>query len=133
MWVGLLIGALVLSIGVVYTVKCEYAFLPILVGYSIMLCGVAIFIIGSCYANDAPQNETKLYYISTINNSPRIYFSEYFHEGDNIVIPNHCYVEYSWINSWKYCNTPITVIVPKGVSVPIEGGVKRVYIVGGCQ
>jgi hypothetical protein len=131
---GVLIGSLILIVGVVYMIICESKFIPVSVAFLLMISGMAILIIGCIYAENMPQNETDLYKISGIDNQPSIYFQDYSFDGDNIVIPTHHYIEYSWINSWKYCNTPITVIVPKGMSVSIKGGLKgKIHIVGGCQ
>ena len=70
-----------------------------------------------------------------IDDSPTIFFEEYSQEGNNILVPKHCYVELSWINKWKYCDSPITVIVPKSrvAYVHVQGGNNKVYIVGECE
>ena len=133
MWLGLLIGLSLLVVGIVLISKDNIFDGMTWLGVVLVFSGVSFLAVGFIYAEDRPQNSDNLYSISGINDSPTIYFEDYSQERDNILISNHYYVEYSWVNRWKYCSSPITVIVPKMTNVRIQGGPDGAYIVGGCN
>jgi hypothetical protein len=107
------------------------------IGMIILLAALPVFMIGGTCAYDKPIDKDMPYYIGENELSKTIDFSEYAYDGNNIKIPAYYYVEYGWVNSWKYCETPITVVVPKGKSVKIKEWVPKsddkIRIVGGCD
>jgi len=133
MWLGLLIGVILFIVSLVLINKDDNFDISTALGIVLLLVGVFIAVLGCLYAENKPQNLDNLYYMK-IDDSPTIFFEEYSQEGNNILAPKHCYVELSWINKWKYCDSPITVIVPKSRDVYVQGGKSnKVYIVGECD
>jgi hypothetical protein len=133
MWLGLLIGAILVIVSLVLINKDDNYDIRTILGIILLFVGIFTAVLGCLYAENKPQNLDNLYYVK-IDDSPTIFFEEYSYERDsNIAIPKHCYVELSWINKWKYCDSPITVIVPKSRTVLVQGGPSKVYIVGECE
>lgn len=63
-------------------------------------------------------------------------FSNYSYVNGDIVIPSHYISDQSWINTWKYCDSQITIVVPENQTVEIReinNMAKMPYIVGECK
>jgi len=125
MWLGFLIGAILMIVSIVLINKDENLDISTILGVILLTAGIFTVFFGCLYAENKPQNLDTLYYVK-IDNSPTIFFEEYSQEGNNILVPKHCYVEYSWINQWKYCDSSITVMVPKSRMIEIRGGPSKV-------
>jgi hypothetical protein len=91
--------------------------------------GIISFILPSFYCpkvTEAPYS---------IDIGSRLYFKDYKWAENGIVIPSHYYRQYSWVDTWEYCDTPITIVVPEGQKVIINDlrPQARPYIIGGCK
>lgn len=78
-----------------------------------------------CYASNSPTIEQAKYQITIDHDqflTNDIIFDTYeLHENNKIYIPSYYRQQRSWINHWKYINSPITIIVPIVNNVPEIG------------
>lgn len=80
-----------------------------------------------CYTSGLPSPDSAKYEVTI--EGQRIIFDNYRLSDDEIIIPSHYYSRHSWINSWEYSETPLTIVVPDGNSKPLIG---ERYIVSRC-
>ncbi len=71
-------------------------------------------------------------------NGENILFKDYQLKDNNLIIPTHYYKEESWVNTWEYCGSPITVVMPNGYNLTINNRTsdtesQKPYIIGGCK
>ena len=64
-----------------------------------------------------------------------LYFNSYQLGENKIEIPAHYYIDETWAKIYKYCDEPITIVVPEGQTVEITDLRPQPvpYIVGGCK
>ena len=104
------------------------------------VCWVTFLILSMC-SFDTPNAITEgspLYhprYYCVVDNQ-QIFFDEYQRSDNDVVIPKSSTIEYSWINTRKFCDSPIAIVVPDGQVVSIHeinpAPAPQPYIVGGC-
>jgi len=134
MIIGIIMAVLGLTLCIVASIKDWGPVVGIGLAAAICIGGVLGFAIK---VYDEPSISEAHY--STVVDATPIYFDNYTMSTGEIKIPSHYYAEYSWINTWEYCNAPIVVVIPEVAQVVIKDrnieGITptKPYIVGGCK
>lgn len=72
----------------------------------------------SCQSSNAISEDNGKYTIHI--GGETVFCREYIMEGELVTVPTHTTLKFDWINHYEYCDTPLVIEVPKGVTLDVH-------------